>query len=226
MRQIALWVKNKCCHWAPEETCWHISKMFMFHDFKLMPSDKPCTTWWEKPKCKSHEQRHLVHQEFTCGNIVWGNLEITLVKNLSGIRIMEIFLIWLKVTLKLNEACMSITDIFTYLTQSWRTSPHATLNSSWAHAIALSASRCAAFSHYILIDWLQQFHIQGQLSSWCILVQFSVGTSQHDSNVASLYLAAWAIFGPRLHKSIINKSGLPNIFCVDFHLIFQKMEQH
>lgn len=46
-------------------------------------------TWWEEPKCKSHEQRHSVHQKFTFGNIVWENLEITLVKILSGIRIME-----------------------------------------------------------------------------------------------------------------------------------------
>lgn len=97
MRQIALWVKNKCSHWAPEEPCWHISKMFMFHDFKLMPSDKPRTTWREKPKCKSHE--HPSRIQFN-----------TALKN------------------------------------------NATLNSSWAHAIALSVSR-AAFSHYYL-NWL------------------------------------------------------------------------
>lgn len=136
---------------------------------------------WMKLKCKSHEQRQSVQWEFTFGNIVWGNLEITLVNHLSGIVIMEMNLIWLKATLKLNEACMSITDILTYLkptqTQSSQISGIAILNLSWTHLIALALafswleaaithSRSALFLVHFVSAFLPQLIFCWDVTAW------------------------------------------------------------
>lgn len=101
--------------------------------------------------------------KFTLGNIVWGNLEITLVKNRSGIRSMEMNLTQgnIKIEWSMHEHNWHIRIFKTTHTEF--TNKPACNNKLLV--IAHSVSRYAAFSHYILIDWLQQFHIQGQLST-------------------------------------------------------------